>query len=308
MKKKEQQLVKVESSVLSLAQPDQILQFGAVLKKYIVDNKLSTRIGDKDYAHVDAWKFAGMNFGLTAICDEPVRISGKENIHVIYAKRTVTRGQKSWDEEFPCYISTLIPSEKEEAILDKKYKDKITKTVIKEYFNYKCACRIVRLSDGITISAGFATCSNLESKKVSFDEYAVNSMSQTRSIGKGYRNLLGYVMNAAGFEATPAEEMEEQQEDAPRQSSSKSKPAVSDVKPVLTDEQFARALSQLKEGKITEETIKNHFTVTEFQQKAFDRVVNPSEDQKAAEGQAAFVSREEGAKVRKERKSSKAKK
>lgn len=283
MKKKEEQLVKVESSVLSLAQPDQILQFGAVLKSYIVENKLSTNIGGKDYAHVDAWKFAGMNFGLTAICDEPVRISGKENIHIIYAKRTVTRSSKSWDEEFPCYISTLIPSEKEESILDKKYKDKITKTVIKEYFNYKCSCRIVRLSDGMTISTGFATCSNLESKKVSFDEYAVNSMSQTRSIGKGYRNLLGYVMNAAGYQSTPAEEMEEQQEEAPRQSSSKSKPNVSDQKPTLTDEQFAKALAQLKEGKITQDTIKKHFTLTDFHQKAFDRVTNPSDVQQAEE-------------------------
>jgi hypothetical protein len=33
-------------------------------------------------------------------------------------------------------------------------------------------------------------------------------MAQTRAIGKAYRNLLAWLMKAAGFEATPAEEMD----------------------------------------------------------------------------------------------------
>src|SRR6185369_14512327 len=41
-----------------------------------------------------------------------------------------------------------------------------------------------------------------------FDEYAIASMAQTRAIGKGFRNLLGWLMKAAGVEATPAEEMD----------------------------------------------------------------------------------------------------
>jgi len=58
------------------------------------------------------------------------------------------------------------------------------------------------------LSSGFALCSKKEMKKNSFDEYAIVSMAQTRAIGKAYRNLLGWIMKLAGYEATPAEEME----------------------------------------------------------------------------------------------------
>src|SRR3990167_4109522 len=57
------------------------------------------------------------------------------------------------------------------------------------------------------VSTGIALCSNKESKKKTFDEYAVLSMAQTRAIGKAYRNLLGWVMKLAGYEGTPKEEI-----------------------------------------------------------------------------------------------------
>jgi hypothetical protein len=58
------------------------------------------------------------------------------------------------------------------------------------------------------VSRSMAICSSKESKKSSFDEYAIASMAQTRAIGKAYRLLLGWMMKAAGYEATPAEEMQ----------------------------------------------------------------------------------------------------
>lgn len=57
------------------------------------------------------------------------------------------------------------------------------------------------------IGIGIALCSNKENKKKTFDEYAILSMAQTRAIGKAYRNLIGWVMKLAGYEATPSEEM-----------------------------------------------------------------------------------------------------
>lgn len=57
------------------------------------------------------------------------------------------------------------------------------------------------------VGIGIAICSNAENKKRGFDEYAVLSMAQTRAIGKAYRNLIGWVMKLAGYEATPQEEM-----------------------------------------------------------------------------------------------------
>jgi hypothetical protein len=52
-----------------------------------------------------------------------------------------------------------------------------------------------------------ATCSNREKSKAYFDPYAIESMAQTRAIGKLYRLRLGFVAKMSGFEATPLEEM-----------------------------------------------------------------------------------------------------
>lgn len=60
---------------------------------------------------------------------------------------------------------------------------------------------------GEVVSVGYALCSKAEQRKSSFDEYAILSMAQTRSVGKAFRNLLGWVMKMSGVEPTPAEEM-----------------------------------------------------------------------------------------------------
>lgn len=57
------------------------------------------------------------------------------------------------------------------------------------------------------VSRGFAICSTKETKKKSFDEYAILSMTQTRAVSKAFRSTIGYVLKLSGFEATPSEEM-----------------------------------------------------------------------------------------------------
>ena len=75
-------------------------------------------------------------------------------------------------------------------------------------FKYLAKCEVRKITTGEVVSTGIAICSSFERTKASFDEYAILSMAQTRAIGKAYRNLLAWLMNAAGFEATPAEEMD----------------------------------------------------------------------------------------------------
>jgi len=73
---------------------------------------------------------------------------------------------------------------------------------------YSALVEIRRISNDQVMSRGFAMCSNKEGSKRQFDEYAICSMAQTRAEGKAYRMLLSWLMKAAGFEATPAEEMD----------------------------------------------------------------------------------------------------
>jgi hypothetical protein len=73
---------------------------------------------------------------------------------------------------------------------------------------YQATVEIRKLGDNTVLSRGVAVCSNKEASKRSFDEYAICSMAQTRAEGKAFRMLLSWIMKAAGFEATPAEEMD----------------------------------------------------------------------------------------------------
>lgn len=73
---------------------------------------------------------------------------------------------------------------------------------------YSCSAKLMNIKTNQIVGSGFAVCSNKEGKKKSFDEYAIASMAQTRAIGKAYRNMLAWVMRAAGYEPTPAEEMD----------------------------------------------------------------------------------------------------
>ena len=58
------------------------------------------------------------------------------------------------------------------------------------------------------VGSGFAICSNRENGKRHYQEFAIASMAQTRAIGKAYRNILAWIIRAAGYEPTPAEEMD----------------------------------------------------------------------------------------------------
>jgi len=73
---------------------------------------------------------------------------------------------------------------------------------------YQATVKLVNFKNQQTMGKGIAICSNEESMKRKFDEYAICSMAQTRAVGKAYRLLIGWLMKSAGYEATPLEEME----------------------------------------------------------------------------------------------------
>lgn len=83
--------------------------------------------------------------------------------------------------------------------------DRSTDTEIK----WQATVQVLHIATGDVVGRGFATCSNKESTKKFFADYAIASMAQTRAVGKAYRLSLGWLMKAAGYEATPAEEMSE---------------------------------------------------------------------------------------------------
>lgn len=193
--------VKVTGQPLSLYNPQDVMDFGKILKDFIVNNKLSTKIQGRDYAHVDGWKFAGMNFGLVAIVGEPVPMHQPGETMHLFQRVIQKNSQHGIIESLEWYLATQMP----EAI-------ELEKTRCKDYrilpvYKYRCSCDIINVATQQKLGSGSAICSSLELIKSGFDEYSIFSMAQTRCIGKGFRNLIGFVMNSAGIESTPAEEM-----------------------------------------------------------------------------------------------------
>ncbi len=64
-----------------------------------------------------------------------------------------------------------------------------------------------RTRSGEVVGAAEAECLRSESMWKSRDDYALRSMAQTRATSKALRQPLGFVVELAGFNATPAEEM-----------------------------------------------------------------------------------------------------
>ena len=140
----------------------------------------------------------------------------------------------------------------------KDVKDLSTESEIK----YEAMVEVVRIADGFVMSRGYAVCSNKEHSKKRFDEYAIASMSQTRAVGKAYRNVLAWLMKAAGFEPTPAEEMDfvkDEVKDEGREylldllTTSKYDDAVKQklsarINDIFTKEQFEKAKLQLQQN------------------------------------------------------------
>jgi hypothetical protein len=64
-----------------------------------------------------------------------------------------------------------------------------------------------RTASGLVVGTGEAMCSRKEARWAQADDYAVKSMAQTRATSKALKAATGWLMVLAGYKATPAEEM-----------------------------------------------------------------------------------------------------
>jgi len=86
--------------------------------------------------------------------------------------------------------------------------DHVINVSTEQELKYQAKVTLFDIRHQVTVGAGFAVCSNKESGKKFYQEFAIMSMAQTRAIGKAYRNILAWIIRAAGYEPTPAEEMD----------------------------------------------------------------------------------------------------
>lgn len=201
-----QKQIEVVRPAYQLTKPEDITDFSLVLQKFITKSNLSTTIQGTKYCNVDGWKFAGLNFGLVPIVSDPVEkhLPG-QTITILYheIEKRYQNGRKRVVEPFFSSSNMELADKFRE-----KYSDKIVKEITTDYYNYRCGCVVENTISGIRVGSGFGLCTNLELAKSSFDEYAVHSMSQTRAIGRAFKNVIGFIMKASGYAETPLEEMD----------------------------------------------------------------------------------------------------
>lgn len=204
------QLMKPEG--FDIARPKEAIEVANLLQKFVRANSLTQDIQGKAYPLVEAWQFCGSQFGLY-----PIMVECKNES--TYEARLYT-----WK--------------------DRRNNPREKKT---QHYKYRSTVEIRRLSDDKVMSRGQMSCTNDERIKHEFDEYAIESMSQTRAEGKAWRMLLAWVMKAAGFEQTPAEEMEDHKEFYENCPSPQEKKILIDLvySSTLTDEKKEEALATI---------------------------------------------------------------
>lgn len=196
----------VQESAYQLIKPQDITNFSKVLRDFITKSQLSTIIKGNEYVNVDGWKFAGLNFGLVPIISDPIPLHSKNELITILYHETEKRtkfGKQMVIEPFFASANRNLADRFRE-----KFKDKIKKEIVHDHYSYKCGCDIINSITGSKVGSGFGVCSNIELEKTSFDEFAVLSMSQTRAIGRAFKNVIGFIMKSAGYSPVPTEEME----------------------------------------------------------------------------------------------------
>lgn len=163
-----------------LSKPQSLLNLATEMQRFCKEKNLTSTIQGKEFPNVEAWQFLGINLGVMP--------------QILSVENTSTYRKK----EVRFYVKNVGWQTKE----------------IEEY-SAVAKCQLVNISNGQIVGYAEAVCSNTESLKVHFEEYAVFSMAQTRAIAKAYRLSFGWIMKASGFEATPAEEMYEGKYDIP---------------------------------------------------------------------------------------------
>lgn len=73
---------------------------------------------------------------------------------------------------------------------------------------YESVVELVRTSDGAVIGRGSAICTRDEPNWGNRPDYALRSMAITRATGKAFRLAFSWIVTLAGYEPTPAEEMD----------------------------------------------------------------------------------------------------
>lgn len=264
---------------LSLVDPGQVMAFGKVLNKYILDNKLAIQIEGKHYPLAGAWKFAANNFGLMAIPVEciPVHKPG-DYVIVLYAKFEYTGKRKDGTEyKYEKTEAAFVGFTRDkDEISGARTRHKIIKEIVRPFYEYKCKVEVRRISDDKLVQRGESVCSNMELNRAGSQESDIIGMAQTRTISRSLKNLLDFVIHSAGMESTPGEEMQGMNSDQQWQEAEEVKQGATVKKPTVSDSMFDTFVARAKKGEKVLEKVQENMTLTQNQIEVLEAIEKKS--------------------------------
>lgn len=173
--------------------PQKLIENAALVAKEfhkIVDGQqMFTDIQGKKHIHADGWSMLGVLLGtFPEVISTERRVCG--TFEAVYVQRT-----NRWNKVYSVWTDKE-RMKKGDVIIEKKDKEEI---------KYSAVVALNTLG-GRKLAQVTTTCSNREDGKIDNDEYAIESMAQTRGVGKVYRTAFGWIAKMAGYSATPFEE------------------------------------------------------------------------------------------------------
>lgn len=172
------------------------------LKDVVEKQQLYSMITGKKYVKVEGWNTLG---ALMGVFPEVVSVEKLPARKVKLFKVQQTKSKKNYQTQAWETYTIMI-------LMNPAFFEPTNPKMVKlqeiefDEIAYK-ATVCLKTVGGDLISKAEAFCSNLEESKYKNDEYAINSMAQTRATGKAFRIAFSWIMAMAGYEATPAEEM-----------------------------------------------------------------------------------------------------
>ena len=147
---------------------------------------------------------------------------------------------------------------------------------------------VARTLQGNIVGAADAMCTRSEGSWSKRDEYALRSMAQTRAVSKALRLPLGFLMHLAGYSATPAEEMGDEQEPSRGPARAASTPRGSAPSNTYRRSELAALMKEHSLGLDAVEAVADRLGITErpMSDESMDRLIEAITSERAASAHA----------------------
>lgn len=153
------------------------------LKEVLREQKLTARMGGgREHVEIGGWQAAGTMLG--ALGGEPL------HAETVWSRRILDETGKPESTRFTIFFK----------------RNRVEVAAEVEGFSWEAKVE-VRTPDGTVVGSAEAMCSRTEKTWCERDDFALRSMAETRAESRAYRKAIGWIINMAGYSATPAEEM-----------------------------------------------------------------------------------------------------